>query len=339
MTNLESSRETMGKGRKALAIFIGIALTTVIVAPISLSSTDLVKWATDIHGLGMTPALGWIVFVALDMAAATCVGMVTYSAWRGESAQTFHVLTWLFAGGSAWANYRHGIVLRDMGKARDAWWFFSSMSLAGPLLLDVVLARVKRWMREQAQTQMVAKPKFGSRWIPGVAFRETLQAWATAKRENIARPADAIAHVREVKALKGMSETDAIQYAHTRDTDVHVLRTWLMARGVTVSQSAINETLVNTSLNGNESDYEPDPDPPAAAIPESHVDIPTNVYPSKRAAIREGLSALGANASIPQVMAWLESRGVSVDRREIYAVRKKAQEKSRDLLRVVDGKS
>src|SRR5260221_1593248 len=75
MTNLESSRETMGKGRKALAIFIGIALTTVIVAPISLSSTDLVKWATDIHGLGMTPALGWIVFVALDMAAATCVGI------------------------------------------------------------------------------------------------------------------------------------------------------------------------------------------------------------------------------------------------------------------------
>lgn len=327
------------RGRKALATFIGIALTTVIVAPISLSSTDLVKWATDIHGLGMSPALGWIVFVALDMAAATCVGMVTYSAWRGESAQTFHMLTWLFATGSAWANYRHGIVLRDMGKARDAWWFFPAMSLAGPLLLDVVLARVKRWIREQAQTQMVAKPKFGSRWIPGVAFRETLQAWATAKRENIARPDYAIAHVREVKALKGMSEADAIQYANTRDTDVHVLRTWLMARGVTVSQSAINETLGNSSFNGSKTDYEPDPVSTEIAIPESNAIVPANVYPNKRAAIRDALSTLDSDTSVANVMVWLESRGVTVDRREIYAVKKQMQEKSRDLLHVVENGS
>ena len=129
------------RGQKLGAIAVGVTLAIVIVAPIALSSQDLVRWATDPHGLGLSQSWGWLAFVALDAAAATCVGMVTIAAWRGESGGAFHGLTWMFACGSAWSNYRHGMST----PAADDQWFFPAMSLAGPLLLDVTLARIRRW--------------------------------------------------------------------------------------------------------------------------------------------------------------------------------------------------
>ena len=175
---------------RGLAIRIGgtlicTALTIVIVAPIALSSQDLVRWASDPAGLGLPEAWAWLVFIALDAAAAVCVGMVSLAAWRGESGGAFHVLTWLFALGSAFANFRHGRTT----PAKDDEYFFAAMSIAGPLLLDVTLARVRRWTRVEARTQMAARPRFGLRWLPGVAFRETLRAWQASLREDIARPA------------------------------------------------------------------------------------------------------------------------------------------------------
>jgi hypothetical protein len=216
---------------------VGLALAVVVLAPIVLSSQDLVRWAADPGGLGLPMVWAWLAFVALDAAAAVCVGMVTVAAWRGEGGGLFHVLTWLFAAGSAVANYRHG----QTTPARDDEYFFPAMSLAGPLLLDVTLARVRRWTRIEERTQLFAHPRFGLRWLPGVGFRETLRAWQTSLREGIERPADAIAHVRETRALTGLAPTDALRFAWQAlgHTDPYRAWQWLVARGVTIDQQTV----------------------------------------------------------------------------------------------------
>jgi hypothetical protein len=145
----------------------------------------------------------------------------------GESGGSFHLLTWLFALGSAAANYRHG----QTTPARDDQYFFPAMSLAAPLLLEITLARVRRWVRIGAQTQLAPRPRFGLRWLPGVGFRETLHAWQAALREGIERPADAIAYVRESRALAGLEPADALRFAWQAlgHTDPYRAWQWLVA--------------------------------------------------------------------------------------------------------------
>jgi hypothetical protein len=235
----EEKAPKVSTGRKILAVVIASALTLVIIAPITLSSSDLVAWAASPSGLDLDNPWPWLVFIALDAAAATCVGMVVFSAWKGESGGLFHVLTWMFAGGSAVANYRHGITTN----AKDDQYFFPVMSLMGPLLLEVVLSRVRRWVREDNKTQISARPKFGSRWLPGVAFYETLRAWATAHREGIAEPLAAIALVRERDALAKLPPADQVRYAWQAlgHSDPYQARLWLTARGVQVDQAALDQ--------------------------------------------------------------------------------------------------
>jgi len=232
-------RRQPGLGAQILAAVVAACLAVVIVAPIVLSSQDLVRWAADPGGLGLPLVWAWLAFVALDAAAAVCVGMISVAAWRGEGGGLFHGLTWMFALGSAVANYRHG----QTTPARDDQYFFPAMSLAGPLLLDVTLARVRRWTRLEARTQLSARPRFGLRWLPGVGFRETLRAWQTALREGIERPADAIAHVRETRALAGLDPADALGFAWQAlgHRDPYVAWQWLVARGVQVDQATVRE--------------------------------------------------------------------------------------------------
>jgi hypothetical protein len=154
------------RGRRVLAGVIALALAAVIVAPIALSSGDLVAWGASPKGLGLGGAWPLVVFVALDCAAAVCVGFVLFSAWRGEGAGAFGLLVWLFACGSALANYQHG---RRTAAPDDAV-FFAAMSIAGPVLLHVTLHRVRRWVRIADGDYRPARAHFGLRWLPGVAF-------------------------------------------------------------------------------------------------------------------------------------------------------------------------
>jgi hypothetical protein len=291
-------------------------LAVVVVAPIVLSSSDLVRWATDPVGLGLAPAWGWLVFVALDAAAATCVGMVVYSAFRGEGSGVFHVLTWMFAGGSAVANYRHG----QTTPARDDAVFFAAMSLAGPLLLDAVLSRVRRWIRMDDGRQLVARPRFGLRWLPGVAFRETVRAWQAALRYGIARPADAVAHVQEQAMLRQLpDDADRLRYAFEAlgSADVYAARRWLTARGVVVDQATVDAVTAER------------PRPPRAVAPatppagipvvtDAPVELDLSTL-SKRDAIRWAFASLGDYSPV-EAVAWLAERGVTVDRGEAYRI-------------------
>jgi len=329
-----------GRGRKILAIGIGAALVAVIIAPIALSSQDLVKWGSDPAGLGLTTIWAWVVFIALDLAAAVCVGMVTFSAWRGEGGGVFHLLTWAFAGASAYANYRHGI----RTPAADDELFFPAMSLMGPLLLEVTLHRIKRWARVADRMVMTARPSFGGRWLPGVAFRETLASWATAKRENIARPEDAIAHVRERRALKGMNDSDAIRYAWSAlgTRDEYSARLWLQARGRTVEQSAMDTAIGDrprtpiTSTPGRAAlpPVPPEDDPGRLPVPveDEHLSADRaalDALSSKRDKVRHAFAVLGSYEDVPAAVEWLAARGVVVSRGDAYAVRTADQDKAR----------
>lgn len=225
--------ESGGRVSKALGIVVGIALAAVIVAPVTLSAEHLIGWASSKTGLDLPLVFAWIVFLALDLAAVACIGMVTLCAMRGEGAGGFKIGTWAFAAGSAWANH--------VGGHGAGQWFFPAMSLAGPTLLEMVLAKVKSWARIAEGAKMSARPRFGIRWLPGIAFQETARAWAVSRRENIPRALDAIAFVREVDVLAGMEDADAVRYAAAAlaSADPHALRQWLTSRGKVVAQGAL----------------------------------------------------------------------------------------------------
>jgi hypothetical protein len=179
---------------RALMVVIGALLTVVIVTPIALSSQDIVAWAGSPDGLGLTHPWDVLTFIALDAAAAVCVGMVVYAAWRGEPAGAFGVLVWCFALASAYANYQHGTRPDAPG---DAWWFFPAMSVAGPLLLEVVTRRVRRWVQTSEGRYEHPLPHFRlTRWL--VATGETWRAWRLAVTEGFSRPEDAISAARGV---------------------------------------------------------------------------------------------------------------------------------------------
>lgn len=182
---------TAKKGMRALLAAITVGLAFVISAPFALSSQDLVDWAHSATGLALPIAWSLFVFVALDIAAAVCVGMVVYAAWRGESGGIFGVLVWGFAGFSAFANYRHA----SGTAARDDDWFFPTMSLAGPLLLEATVRRVRRWVKTSAGRYENPLPHFRAmRWI--LSLRETWTAYRLSVTEGYSQPVEAITAAR-----------------------------------------------------------------------------------------------------------------------------------------------
>lgn len=245
-------------------VSVGVLLTVVITSPIALSSQDLVRWAGSPDGLGLKGGWPWLAFVALDAAAATCVLMVTIAAMRAEGGGVFSLLVWLFAAGSAVANWRHGMTT----PARDDEYFFPAMSIAGPLLLEVALAKVRRWARIDAHTQLAARPRFGRRWLPGVAFRETLAAWKLAIREDIADPSAAVLRVRQTAALRAMTDTDALVWARVTlaqagDPDGPIqVRNWLLARGRDIPAITAREEKTAIAARTAPAPQTPDPAQP-----------------------------------------------------------------------------
>jgi hypothetical protein len=187
-----------------LVTVIGVLLAGVIAAPIALSSQDIVAWAGAPNGLGLQAPWDLFTFLALDAAAAVCVGMVVYAAWRGEPAGAFGLLVWLFAAASAVANYQHG---SRPGAPGDAWWFFPAMSIAGPALLEVTVRRIRRWVQTTAGRYERPLPHFRvARWL--VALPETAVAWRLAVTEGYSRPEDAIIAARLVRVVHPSATPD-----------------------------------------------------------------------------------------------------------------------------------
>ena len=202
-------------GTAVLLMFVALLLGVVIITPIALSSQDLISWAAAPTGLHLPSPWPWLVFLALDAAAGVCVLLSVYCAWRGEPAGIFGLLVWVFALGSAFANYRHATVPTA---APDAVWFFPAMSVAGPALLEAVLARLRRWIQRQTGRRGQQVPTFGwRRWIPGMgAARDTYGAWRTALLLGITTVDEAITTYHRLCPDGSLRVAAALRARHTR---------------------------------------------------------------------------------------------------------------------------
>jgi len=320
-SGLTSSESDPNAGRAArrILILVSLALGVVVLAPIALSAQDLYSWARAPLGLGLPAQFAVLVPVGLDVAAAACIGMTVLAAgWKRERPGIFGILVWVFAMVSAYAQYTHGIAERDAGRAQDAWWAMPAFALLGPLLLEVTLHRVRRWARQDSGEQHTGAAGFGSRWLPGVAFRETLAAWAASRREGISTWQAAVQFVRDRKILAGMDAGEAVHYAFGALSviDPHAARVWLAARGVLVDQAALDQAAAGRPAP---------PAPPAGPnTGQEWTDADTHAMrlaalSTKRDRIRYAFSVLG---SYDQAAAtrWLSEREVSVSRSEVSAV-------------------
>lgn len=229
---------------KILTITIAVTLSVVVISPVALSSQDLVQWARSNSGLGLSGIWPYVVFVALDCAAALCIAMTVHSYWRGEAGGSAHLLVWVFACGSAFANWEHSTTL----VAKDAVWFFPAMSLLGAVLLEVVIRKVRRWAKASEGAYEAPLPSFRMlRWI--VATGETYRAWKVAVVEGVSTPQEAISMVRGVDTPKRVVEpsadllsfnkADAIRHAFTEigAYDVPKAVEWLADRGISVTKT------------------------------------------------------------------------------------------------------
>ena len=167
------------RGQRLLIGSIAALLAFVVAAPIALSAQDLVEWAESSSGLNLDFGWATLVFMALDAAAAVCVLLSVYCAWRGEPAGGFGIAVWVFALVSAFANYQHGT--RE-GAPGDAWWFFPLMSILGPALLEMVTRKLREWVQRGDNRRGKRMPHFGwRRWVPGVgSWTDTYGAYRTA---------------------------------------------------------------------------------------------------------------------------------------------------------------
>lgn len=318
---------TLTRGQRRLLSGVSAALGLVILAPLALSMQELVTWAGSALGLGLRGPWPYVVPIALDLAAATCIGMTIVAAQRRERPGAFGLLVWVFAGASAYAQYRFGVAERDAGHAQDTWWAMPAFALLGPLLLDRVLHRTRRWAREETGEQLTGAAGFGWRWMPFVAFRETVQAWAASRREGIPRAADAVQFVRDRKALKRLHPVEALHYAFGALGVVtpHAARVWLSARGVHVTQAHVDEATAGrlvapTPVSG-----------PPAIESGAAIGYGDGAYPSHaeqlaaltkgRDRIRHAASALvmaGQRPTGSAILRWLEDQGFPGDRKDAY---------------------
>jgi hypothetical protein len=183
--------------RSGMAVLLGLvalAVAAILLAPVALSSRDLLDWAAAPSGLGLPGTWPVLVILSLDAAAIACVLMSVLCTWRGEKPGIFGFLVWMFAITSAFANWRHGLA---PAAPPDRFWFIPLMSMTGPGVLEVVLHRTREWLAHDQTTAHATGQATGpitaaipagqlgtgaswQRWIPGLgSFTDTLGAYRT----------------------------------------------------------------------------------------------------------------------------------------------------------------
>jgi hypothetical protein len=235
---------------------IALALTIVVLAPVALSFHSLSDWART--SLALTGWWVYVVPVALDAAALTCVGLTFHAVLRADSAAGPRALMWALALASSTANARHGSTI-----GADAVAFYAAMPLVAMVLLDITLRRVRRSALAGLGGIEPPLPRFrGARWLPGVGLRETAAAWRAAVLEGFTSPAEAVQAVRlrregavpnvaetphqlaaQAAELAELSKADQLRAAFRAvgETSAPRALTWLARRGVEVSARYAHE--------------------------------------------------------------------------------------------------
>lgn len=304
---------------------VGVALTAVIAAPIALSSQHLYQWAKSPTGLNLDDPWAHGSYASLDLAALVCIGMTLVAAWRRERAFVFQLLVWIFAGTSAYGQHQFGTAEAKAGRALDAVWAMPAFALLGPLLLEVVLHTIRRWLRKDAGDH--ASP---IRWL--VAFGETRHAWVVRVRDGVTHT-EALRRVRDMKLIKGLAPDDAIVFAQsaTRSADPYRLRVWLADRGVTVTLADLEKAAGNRRLLAqfDTSTDGPVDDLSAPALPERPAQRPARRIASRQRPVGDNDDEAGVEAASET-----DDGGQAAGNRKVASISKKVTSDREDAERI-----
>ncbi len=195
----ERSRGTV-IGLRILGFLIVVSLIGVVVAPPALSAHDIIAWAgsnSPESGLGLSRMWSWVTFLALDFAAGVCVLICVYCAIVNTKPGVFALYVWAFAGATAYANYSFGT---RPGAPGDAFWFFPTMSVVGPLLLHSVLVFLRKRIKGAQGNKRGQRPTFPlADWLPITGTpQDTYGAWRTGAMLGIEVPDAALWAYRAV---------------------------------------------------------------------------------------------------------------------------------------------
>lgn len=213
-----------------------IAIAILLFMPFGMSSWFLLGFAEE---LGLPWFLRPILPLTFDAIAILLVSMTVTAVWRfRERAGMLKPLTWLFVAGSASLNYLHG----EIGTPDQAYdeYIFAAVSILGPLMFEVVLAKSRRWLRKEAN-----EVGFGARWL--IDRKTTRAAWKLSILEGLSAD-EALEQVRLRSMLAGLAEDERIAYALGALADdepdrAHKVRVWLFERGLAVSGEALAAVL------------------------------------------------------------------------------------------------
>jgi Protein of unknown function (DUF2637) len=168
-------------GGYLLLAFVGLCVAL-------MSWKGLVDFGEDILGLGEWAAK--MVPISLDGAAIALAFLGLRSVLAGDAAGFPRVLAVVVIGASAGFNFYQAS--RQYGDAA-AELFFAGMTVLVYLLFEVVLRQIRRRSLRAIGAIEAPLPRFRlARWLPGVAFRETLRAWKMAVRHGVTSPAEAL---------------------------------------------------------------------------------------------------------------------------------------------------
>jgi Protein of unknown function (DUF2637) len=168
-------------GGYLLLAFVGLCVAL-------MSWKGLVDFGEDILGLGEWAAK--MVPISLDGAAIALAFLGLRSVLAGDAAGFPRVLAVVVIGASAGFNFYQAS--QQYGDAA-AELFFAGMTVLVYLLFEVVLRQLRRRSLRAIGAIEPPLPRFRlARWLPGVAFRETLRAWKMAVRHGVTSPAEAL---------------------------------------------------------------------------------------------------------------------------------------------------
>ncbi|GAB3971288.1 hypothetical protein GCM10029978_046190 [Actinoallomurus acanthiterrae] len=130
--------------------------------------------------------------IALEGGTLAAATLTLWAVLNHDSAALSRLMTMAFIGAAACANYQGA---KHAGRSTLAADYLAGASVAAYLMWHNILTRLRRSDLRQAEALEDPLPRFRLlRWM--FAFQETYAAFKVAIRQNITRPADAIAQAQ-----------------------------------------------------------------------------------------------------------------------------------------------
>lgn len=141
--------------------------------------------------------------IALEGGTLAAATLTLWAVLAGDSAALSRLMTATFIAAASYANYRGA---QSAGRPTLAADYLAGASVFAYLMWHTILTRIRHTELRSADAIEDPLPRFRLlRWL--LAFNETREAFTIAVRENLTRPHDALARIREQPALPPARQT------------------------------------------------------------------------------------------------------------------------------------